>query len=150
MKKPVFKLIQEVGTLIWDSTTLMCWARMINLLSHLWPGDNISVLNGALWDMGRVHCGICESGWLTGSVWNIPCNMDINWQDKFVPCWIYLRKHKYVHAFSIVSQYWDGTDSWNFSSWKSRACLPCTVNTMAADDLATQGAKASAAHLVLT
>ena len=25
---------------------------------------HISVLNGALWDMGQVHCGICESGQL--------------------------------------------------------------------------------------
>ena len=23
---------------------------------------HISVLNGALWDMGQVHCGICELG----------------------------------------------------------------------------------------
>ena len=23
---------------------------------------HISVLNGALWDMGQVHCGICEIG----------------------------------------------------------------------------------------
>ena len=28
---------------------------------------NISVLNGELWDMGQVHCGICEIDQLSWS-----------------------------------------------------------------------------------
>ena len=45
----------------------------------------------------------------------------------------------------ITSQYWDGSSHWNPPSWKTRTCLFCTVNIITADDLATQGARPSAA-----
>ena len=62
----------------------------------------------------------------------------------------YFRKHKNRIAFStIISLDWDGTGSWNPSSLKTRTCSPCIVNTMVADVLVTQEAKASAA-MVLT
>ena len=57
-------------------------------------------------------------------------------------------KHDII-TFSIISQHWDGTGSWNTSSWKTRTCLSCVIKTMAADDPATQGARLSAA-MVLT
>ena len=48
----------------------------------------ISVLNVALWDIGQVHCGICEIGLLFGQlllaylkkigIWNlIACNISV-------------------------------------------------------------------------
>ena len=39
----------------WE-TALLC-----NDVSHWLGAKDISVLNGPLWDMGQVHCGICES-----------------------------------------------------------------------------------------
>ena len=64
-------------------------------------------------------------------------------------CCIYFRKHEIVIAFSINSQHWDGIGSWKPSSWKRRTCLFGVVNTMVVDDLATEGARASAT-MVLT
>ena len=48
-------------------------------------------------------------------------------------------------AFSIIFQNWVGTVTWNRSSWKTRTCLSCIVNTIIANELAMQGARASAA-----
>ena len=50
-----------------------------------------------------------------------------------------------IFAFSVISQNWDVTGSWNPSSLKTRTCGSCIGNTIAADVLAMQGAKASAA-----
>ena len=44
----------------------------------------------------------------------------------------------------------NGVDSWNPYSWKTRAWLSSTVNAMAADVLVMQGARASAAMILLT
>ena len=38
---------------------------------------------------------------------------------------------------------------WNLSSWGTKACLSCSVNTMIADDLATPRARISAAMLLM-
>ena len=46
---------------------------------------------------------------------------------------------KNLFAISIISDFWDGADSWNLSSWKTRTCLFCKVNIMAPDDLVMQG-----------
>ena len=51
--------------------------------------------------------------------------------------------------FFHISRYWDGKCSWNLSSWKRMINLLYIINIIAADDLATQGARASAA-MVLT
>ena len=42
---------------------------------------------------------------------------------------------KDISSFSIVSQHWDSTCSWNPSSWKAFTQLSCTINTIASDDL---------------
>ena len=60
-----------------------------------------------------------------------------------------LKNTKYIFTFFMISQHWYGTDSWNLSSWKTRTCFYCKVNTMAADGLAMQGARSSSA-MVLT
>ena len=52
-------------------------------------------------------------------------------------------------GFLSISEHWGGVGYWNPSFWKTRTPLPCKVNTMAADDLVTQEAKA-AALMVLT
>ena len=54
-----------------------------------------------------------------------------------------------IQIFSIISQLWEGTGSWNHSSWKTRTYLFCIFNAMVADSLAAQRARASAA-MVLT
>ena len=50
-----------------------------------------------------------------------------------------------LHLFILL--YRGGTDNWNPSSSKTRSRLTCKVNTMPADVLVTQGAKASAAMI---
>ena len=56
---------------------------------------------------------------------------------------------KNIFAFSVISQHWDGTRSVNPSSWMIRTHVSCMVSTMAADDLAAQGARASAAMVLI-
>ena len=60
---------------------------------------------------------------------------------------IHSRKHKDIFVFCIISQCWDGEGQWNPPMWKWGSVYP--VNTMAADGLVRQGARASAA-IVLT
>ena len=65
------------------------------------------------------------------------------WKSKIPPIlilsrWIYLWKHLNILSFSIIYQHWDGTGSWNLSSWKTGTHLSHIINTMADDDLATQ------------
>ena len=59
--------------------------------------------------------------------------------------WIYFKKYKNIFAFSIFSSNWGTVDSWNLSSWNMRIYGSYVINVMAADDLATQGARSSAA-----
>ena len=54
-----------------------------------------------------------------------------------------VRKHKtYLHYLSVLGI--EMTGSWNLSSWKMGSNLSYIINTMAADDLATHGARVSA------
>ena len=55
----------------------------------------------------------------------------------------------YIFAFYIICQYCDCASCWNLSNWNTLTYLYFTVNAMAADVLATQGARASAG-MVLT
>ena len=48
-----------------------------------------------------------------------------------------------VFVFSIFSQHRDAASSYNHSLWKTWTDLYCIFNTMAVDDLETQGAMAS-------
>ena len=50
---------------------------------------------------------------------------------------------KNIFIFFIISHPWD-VGSWNYSPWMTGICLSYIVNTITADGLATQGAKASA------
>ena len=72
----------------------------------------------------------------------------VSWPSK---CWIIWRKHKDIHVFiiSVISRIWTCTSSCNLLSWKTGLHVSSIVNAMAADGLATQGARASAA-IVLT
>ena len=54
-----------------------------------------------------------------------------------------------LKTHNIEHYHLDGTGNWNYSSWKTRICLSCTVKTMAADGMGTQRARASKA-MVLT
>ena len=62
---------------------------------------------------------------------------------------MYFMKHKTIFTFCIIAQYTDGTGCWNPSLCKTRNSSSCIVNTMAADGLVMQGARASGA-MVLT
>ena len=53
-----------------------------------------------------------------------------------------------MFASSIISHQWDGAGCWNPSTWKTMTSLSYMFNTMAADDLATQGARSSAAMIL--
>ena len=54
----------------------------------------------------------------------------------------FILRNTKIHLYVQYCQYWDGTGSWNPFSRKTRNPLSYTVNTMVADDLATQGARA--------
>ena len=68
---------------------------------------------------------------------------------KPLSCWISFTKHKIFFAFCIISQHWDGASSWNPSLWMTRTHPSCVVNTIAADGIATQGSRASAANVLI-
>ena len=55
----------------------------------------------------------------------------------------------YDPLFSIISRCWDKESTWNPSSWKTRIYSSYIVNTVAADDLAMHGARASSAMLLI-
>ena len=52
---------------------------------------------------------------------------------------LFVHETENIFTFSIISWHWGGTDNWNASFVKTHN---------AADDLATQGARASAAMIV--
>ena len=71
------------------------------------------------------------------------------WLTNWFFCWIYCRKQT-IWAFSIISQHWDYTGSRNPPSQNTGAHISIydiyfIFNTMAADNLTTQGAMASVA-----
>ena len=51
---------------------IMCWWKILFRFPFAYPIllMDISVLNGVLWDMGQVHCGICEIGLLHRIIWS--------------------------------------------------------------------------------
>ena len=55
----------------------------------------------------------------------------------------FFRGNKNIFAFYVIPPHWYGTGSWNPSSSKTRTYLFYVVNIMAADVLATKGARAS-------
>ena len=58
-------------------------------------------------------------------------------------CFFFM-KYKTIFVLSIIYQKIDGTDSWNDSTWNTKALLLyCIVSIRAADSLATQSASAS-------
>ena len=57
-------------------------------------------------------------------------------------------KYITLFAFFIISQNWHCTVSLNPFPQKTMNCLSCTANMTAVDDLATEGARASAAILL--
>ena len=52
-----------------------------------------------------------------------------------VACWICFRKQENVHAFFIIFQNWNDAATWNLSLWITRACLYCTLNNIADNDV---------------
>ena len=64
-------------------------------------------------------------------------------------CWIYFRQHKNILTFSAIYLHWHCTWSSNSSLWKIRPCLPCTVNTVTTDGLATQSTKTTGAIVLI-
>ena len=60
----------------------------------------------------------------------------------------FFRKHKNIFTFPIISHHWDDAAIWNPSSWKTMTCIFYIFNSMAADDLARQGARASTAMIL--
>ena len=67
----------HIGVLFCFVVVTLRWTNLVNTTIHLFyisqstiqnRNVHISVLNGALWDMGLVHCGVCEWGhFLVGS-----------------------------------------------------------------------------------
>ena len=57
----------------------------------------------------------------------------------------FVRQHKVLFTFSILSHHRDDTLQWNPFSWKTTAHLPYIANTMVADDLAPCVVRASIA-----
>ena len=63
-------------------------------------------------------------------------------------CKPFQREHKHIFTFHVIPPHWYDTGSRNHSSSKTRTYLFCTVNSMAADVLVTQGARASATMIL--
>ena len=57
-------------------------------------------------------------------------------------------RNKYFNFVQYISPTWNGTGSWNDPSYTPWTYLLYTINTTAADDLATQGARPSAAMIL--
>ena len=53
-----------------------------------------------------------------------------------------------MFALFLISQHWDGTGSWNPTSWKTRTRLFRTIKSMAADDLMMHGARSSSSTVL--
>ena len=70
----------------------------------------------------------------------------LNWWALFSPLFF----RKVIHIFASILPLQNGTVNWNSSSWTTMIRLSCKVNTMAADGLATQGARASLAMVLTT
>ena len=60
----------------------------------------------------------------------------------------FFRGNRNIFTFYVIPPNWYHTGSWNPSSTKTRAYLLYIVNIMAADVLATQGARASATMIL--
>ena len=60
----------------------------------------------------------------------------------------FARKHKIIFVFSIIPRHQDEADRWYCSSRKTETHLCYIVNTKAAEDLATQGPRTSAAMIL--
>ena len=58
------------------------------------------------------------------------------------------RNHKHVFTFYVIPPRWHAKDNWNPSPYKTRTYLFYIVNTMVADVLVTQGARASATMIL--
>ena len=56
---------------------------------------------------------------------------------------------KYLFISYIIPAHWNGTGSWNPSSWKSRAYLAYSTITSTVDDLATWVARSSTAMVLI-
>ena len=89
-----------------STSTLTQWTKFTNPIVHLSHipqctiqnrNVHISVLNAALWDMGQVHCGICEIGSITCV---ISCNMHYM-QQETATCAI---SNELLYWFSIASE----------------------------------------------
>ena len=55
---------------------------------------------------------------------------------------------KHVFTFYVIPLHWHAKDNWNPSSYKTRTYLFYIVNTIVADVLVTQGARASATMIL--
>ena len=54
-----------------------------------------------------------------------------------------LENIKYIFVIYIISHNWDSAGTWNLTLWKTNTYWSYVVNTMAADELAIQEARAS-------
>ena len=61
---------------------------------------------------------------------------------------VFRKQPRKIYWKDIIPPHWHGTGIWNPYSWKTRACLFHIANVMAANDMATQGARASAVVLL--
>ena len=65
-----------------------------------------------------------------------------------LPAELYLKKHKCVFVFHNITRKWNAAEGWNSVTWMTKIYPSYVVNSMAADGLATQGARASGAILL--
>ena len=116
------------------STSCRPWSRLYNNPNSGWMDGGPSMAAGAAAVVGK----------------RSPCHLGKNKIRHFKPfgAKFFIRRHKNVSIIYIIPPSWIDTGSWNPSSCKTRSCLFCIVNIMAADGLATQGARASAAMLL--
>ena len=91
-------------------------------------------------------------------IWALGGKLVLSWWDSTVLASVGFWLTLYMLNFSAepiiciynfyIPPHWQDIGSWNPSSCKTRTCLFHTANIMAADDLATQGARTSAAMIL--
>ena len=146
----IFTLEWHIRIVTNASTVLYRW-RIPWLIIHMkWSNNSICK------HIGRVIPGYFRWHYLLhlmingNNACNHPLQLIPNTLDTLKTLYVpfFLQNHKCVFTFSIIPPCRYDTGVWNLFSWKTRSYLFYIVNIMVADDLSTQGRRASATMLL--
>ena len=137
---------------ILDSMVLHTCTRIMENRSHflddIYKHNQISTF--LLWKC-YVLLMLAESGFMNNNFQHLWYNIQ-NVDGLFLPLTLYVLNFSagtktYIYIY-VIPSHWHDTGNWNPSFSKTRTCLFHVAHIMAADDLAMQGARASAAMIL--